>query len=72
MNSLCENPLKSPVAVFHLRNKETNRLLKVVWNETELENTSYPKYLGVTLDRSLYYKQHIQNTKMKVIPTTSY
>ena len=27
---------------------------------------AYPKYLGVTLDRSLCYKQHIQNTKMKV------
>ena len=38
----------------------------MVWNETELENTSYPKYLRVTLDRSLCYKQHIQNTKKKV------
>ena len=42
---------------IHLRNKEANRLLKVVWNETELENTSYPKYFG--------YKHHIQTTKMK-------
>ena len=24
----------------------------------------HPKYLGVTLDRSLGYKQHIHNTKM--------
>ena len=32
----------------------------------ELENTTHPKYLGVTLDRSLSYKQHIRNTKMKV------
>jgi len=31
-----------------------------------LENTAHPKYLGVTLDRTLSYKQHIQNTKMKV------
>ena len=38
----------------------------MVWNKTELENTTLPKYLGVTLDRSLSYKQHIQNTKMMV------
>ena len=38
----------------------------MVWNKTELENTTHPKCLGVTLDRSLSYKQHIQNTKMKV------
>ena len=38
----------------------------MVWNKTEPENTTHPKYLGVTLDRSLSYKQHIQNTKMKV------
>ena len=37
-----------------------------MWNKTELENTTHPKYLGVTLDSSLSYKQHIQNTKMGV------
>ena len=26
----------------------------------------HPKYLGVTLDRTLSYKEHIHNTKMKV------
>ena len=31
-----------------------------------LENTDTPKYLGVTLDRTLSYKTHIHNTKMKV------
>ena len=33
---------------------------------TDLENTPHPKYLCVTLDRTLSYKQHIHNTKMKV------
>ena len=41
-------------------------MLKVVWNITELENTTHPKYLGVTLDRSISYKQYIRNMKMKV------
>ena len=65
VNSLRDNPEKKLTA-FHLRNKEAKRSLKLVWNITELENTTHPKYLGVTLDRSLSYKQHIQNTKMKV------
>ena len=65
-NSLRANPDKTQVTAFHLRNREVNRSLKIVWNEVDLENTAYPKYLGVTLDRALNYKQHILNTKMKV------
>ena len=65
-NSLRANPDKTQVTAFHLRNREAKRSLKVKWNDTELENTAHPKYLGVTLDRTLSYKQHIQNTKMKV------
>ena len=65
-NSLCANPDKTQVMVFHLRNREVNRSLKVSWNRVNLDNTTHPKYLGVALDRTLSYKQHIQNTKMKV------
>ena len=54
------------VTAFHLRNKEANRSLKVEWNRTKLENTPHQKYLGVTLDRTLSYKKHMHNTKMKV------
>ena len=32
--------------------------MKVAWNRTDLEHTAHPKYLGVTLDRTLSYKQH--------------
>ena len=67
MNSLRDNPEEEKhVTAFHLMNNETKRSLKVVWNKTELEYTTHPKYHGVTLDRSLSYKQHIRNTKMKV------
>ena len=65
-NSLCANPDKTQVTAFHLRNKEANRSLKVEWNRTKLENTPHPKYLGVTLDRTLSYKEHMHNTEMKV------
>ena len=65
-NSLRANPDKTQVTAFHLRNREAKQSLKIAWNGVDLENTAYPKYLGVTLDRSLNYKQHILNTKMKV------
>ena len=65
-NSLRANPDKTQVTAFHLRNRETKRSLQVSWNGVDLENTDTPKYLGVTLDRTLSYKTHIHNTKMKV------
>ena len=65
-NSLRANPDNTQVTAFHLRNKEANRSLKVEWNRTKLKNTPHPKYLGVTLDRTLSYKERMHNTKMKV------
>ena len=65
-NNLLANPDKTQVKTFHPRNKEAKRTLKVKWNRTDLDNTSHPKYQGVTLDQTLSYKQHIHNTKMKV------
>ena len=65
-NSLRANPDKTQVTAFHLRNREAKMSLQVSWNGVDLENTDTPKYLGVTLDRTLSYKTHIHNTKMKV------
>ena len=64
MNSQCANSEEKKHK--SLRSISGIKRLKVVWNKTELENTTHPKYLGVTLDRSLSYKQHIENTKMMV------
>ena len=61
--SLRANPHNTQVTASHLRNKEAKRSLKVKWSSTELENMDQPKYLGVTLDRTLSYKQH--NTQYK-------
>ena len=65
-NSPPADPDKTQVTAFHLWNREAKRSLKISGNGVDLENTTHPKYLGVTLDRTLSYKQHIQNTKMKV------
>ena len=65
-NSMRANPDKTQVAAFHLRNREAKRSLQVSWNGVDLENTDTPKYLGVTLDRTLHYNTHLHNTKMNV------
>ena len=65
-NHLRANPSKTQVCAFHLRNKETKRKLKVHWSGTLLEHCDYPVYLGVTLDRCLSFKNHVQKAKMKV------
>jgi len=43
-------------AAFHLNNKEAKRELKVKYNNETLHFCCEPKYLGVTLDRSLTYR----------------
>ena len=65
------NSDKTQVTAFHLRNREANRSLQVSWNGVDLENTDTPKYLGVTLERTLSYKTHMHNTKMKVATRNS-
>ena len=42
-------------AAFHLNNKEAKRELKVKYNNETLPFCSEPKYLRVTLDRSVTY-----------------
>ena len=51
-NSLRSNPDKTQVTSFHLKNRKAKRTLEVKWKNTDMENTTHPKYLGVTLDRA--------------------
>ena len=57
---------KTVSAVFHLNNKEAKCELKVDFNNETLPFCSEPKYLGVTLDRSLTYRRHLQSLHKKV------
>ena len=66
MNHLRANPSKTQVCAFHLRNREAKRQLQVTWSGTALEHCEHPVYLGVTLDRTLSFKTHIEKTKSKV------
>ena len=60
------NPTKTQVCAFHLRNKQANRKLKITWDNIDLEHYTHPVYLGVTLDRTLSFKNHINKLKQKV------
>ena len=51
---------KTVSAVFHLNNKEAKHELKVNHNNETLPFCSEPKYLGVTLDRFVMYRQHLE------------
>jgi len=57
---------KTASAVFHLNNKEAKRELKVNFNNETLPFCSEPKYLGVTLDRSLTYRRHLESLRKKL------
>jgi len=60
------NPAKTEVSVFHLNNRHANYKLNISFDGTPLTHNEFPKYLGVTLDRSLSYRAHIKKTAAKV------
>ncbi|KAI5747569.1 hypothetical protein M8J77_016091 [Diaphorina citri] len=66
MNHLKPNPGKTQVCSFHLRNREADRKLNIEWCGETLEHCPTPKYLGVTLDRTLSFKTHCLNLKGKL------
>jgi len=47
---------KTVSALFHINNKEAYRELKVNYNNETLPFSPEPKYVGVTLDRSLTHR----------------
>ena len=55
----CTNPDKTQTCAFHINNREASRKLNITWDNKHLEHIPYPVYLGVTLDRTLSYKEHI-------------
>lgn len=50
---------------FHLRNKDAEKELNVTWYGYKRPNHSHPVYVGVTLDKTLSFKTHLQNANAK-------
>ena len=65
-HQLRANPMKTQVSLFHLRNRECGKQINICWNGVNLTHCNLPVYLGVTLDRTLSNKAHIEKTKKKV------
>ena len=62
---------KTVSAAFHLNNKETKRELKVNYEKKTLPFFPEPEYLGVTLDRSLTYRRHLESLHKKLTSRVS-
>ena len=60
------NPIKTETCVFHLSTHDANRMLNINFADTPIQHVDHPKYLGVTLDRSLTYNTHLTKTGQKV------
>ncbi|KAJ3615090.1 hypothetical protein NHX12_018658 [Muraenolepis orangiensis] len=62
---------KTVSAAYHLCNREAKRELSVSVDNKRLEHQLAPKYLGVRLDRTLSYKQHLEEVRAKVTARVS-
>ncbi|KAL7885199.1 hypothetical protein AOLI_G00079690 [Acnodon oligacanthus] len=54
---------KTVAAAYHLNNREASRELDVYDGKNHLEFPQAPMYLGVRLDQTLSYKQHLDEVK---------
>ncbi|KAJ4928398.1 hypothetical protein JOQ06_016190 [Pogonophryne albipinna] len=57
---------KTVAAAYHLSTREARRELEVRVKNKRLEVQQASKYLGVRLDRTLSFKQHLEEVKAKV------
>ena len=64
-NHFHANSDKTQTRAFHPKNREASRKLTITWYNKHLEHIPDPVYLGVTLDRTLSYKEHIHKLKCK-------
>ncbi len=57
---------KTVSSIFHLHNAQAKRELNIFLKGQRIEHDPNPTYLGVTLDRSLTYHDHLKKTAAKV------
>lgn len=52
---------------FHLNNREANKQLDLEIDDKNINNIEAPKYLGVKLDCTLKFRQHLEEITNKLI-----
>lgn len=60
------NPSKTEVSCFHLSNLLANRKLNIIFENQLVNHNFNPKYLGITLDRTFVFKEHLLKTAEKL------
>lgn len=60
------NPSKTICSSFHLANRLASRELSVYHENVRIKHESISKYLGVSLDRSLSFRKHLEQTAGKI------
>ena len=60
------NTTKTVSTVFLLENHHANQALKIQIGNKQLPPEPIPKYLGVTLNRTLTYEKHIEKVAQKL------
>ena len=58
---------KTLFSAFHLNNKEANQELHIMVDNNSLQFQTAPTYLGVNLNRTLTFRQHLENLSAKIL-----
>jgi len=60
------NPQKTESIIFHLNNRQASTTMNITFDGENVQHNPTPKYLNITLDRSLTYKRHIEKLVQKI------
>lgn len=58
--------MKTISITLHLNNRDARKKLNLQIGNHNIMNKEHPKYLGVNLDRSLTFRQHLEDIKNKI------